>query len=117
MIYLKIENGKGYFRNSNNQMQQIHDIRKEDILTLLDFATDSSVDFEMDEMTDDNIQNEAHRIIYDGLYRKFKELLYNKARFVDESESLYKDAIKKYQDTQFSQEEFSLNWRTFKRYS
>jgi len=30
------------------------------------------------------------------LYRKFKELLDNKNRFIDESENLYKDAVQKY---------------------
>lgn len=100
MIYLKIDRGRGYFLNAENNMQEIHEIRKEDLLRLLDFATDSTVNFEMDEITDENIQNEAHRIIYDGLYRKFKELLENKSRFIDESESLYKDAIQKYKDSE-----------------
>ena len=36
-------------------MQEIHDIRKEDILKLLDLATDSSVGFGIDEIQDDNI--------------------------------------------------------------
>ena len=96
MICLKIENGKGFFLNSDGNLQEIHDIRKEDILRLLDLATDNSVNFEMDEIKDGNIQNEAHRIIYDGIYRKFSELLENKSRFVDESEILYKDAFSKY---------------------
>ena len=77
MIYLKIENGKGYFLAADNTMQEIHEIRKEDILRLLDFATDPSAEFEMDEYKDAIIQNEAHKIIYSGLYRKFKELLDN----------------------------------------
>ena len=98
MIYLKIENGKGYFQNANNEMQEIHEIRKEDILRLLDLATDNSIDFEMDEIKDGNIQNEAHRLIYYGIYRKFKELLDSKDRFIDESERLYKDAVQKYQE-------------------
>ena len=98
MIYLKIENGKGYFLAADNTMQEIHEIRKEDILRLLDFATDSSAEFEMDEYKDAIIQNEAHKIIYSGLYRKFKELLDNKNRFIDESESLYKDAVQKYEN-------------------
>lgn len=99
MIYLKIENGKDYFLNADDKMQEIHEIRKEDILRLLDFATDSSVDFVMDEIKDGNIQNEAHRIIYSGLYSKFKGLLDNKERFIDESENLYKDAVQKYKNS------------------
>lgn len=71
---------------------------RQNILRLLDFATDPSAEFEMDEDKDDIIQNEAHRIIYSGLYRKFKELLDNKNRFIDESKNLYKDAVQKYED-------------------
>ena len=98
MIYLKIENGKGYFLNEKENLQEIHEICKEDLLRLLDSATDSDTDFEMDEMKDGNIQNEAHRIIYDSLYRKFKALLENKNQFIDESERLYKEALQKYKD-------------------
>ena len=72
MIYLKIENGKGYFLAADDTMQEIHEIRKEDILRLLDFATNPSAEFEMDEDGEGIIQNEAHRIIYNSLYKKFK---------------------------------------------
>ena len=99
MIYLKIDNGKGYFWNAKNSMQEIHEIRKEDILRLLDIATDGSVDFEMDEIKDGNIRNEAHRIIYDSIYRKFMELLNNRNRFIDESMRLYKEAVQKYSNS------------------
>ena len=40
--------------------------------------------------------NEAHKIIYGNLYKKFDELLENKTRFHDESVALYKDALDKY---------------------
>lgn len=96
MNCLKIENGKGYFRNTQNQMQEVDGIRKEDILHLLDLATNSDVDFEMDEIEGDNIKNQAHKVIYESLFRKFKEFLENKARFIDESENLDKDAMQKY---------------------
>ena len=46
-----------------------------------------------------DIQNEAHRIIYSRLYGKFKELLDNKNRLIDESEALYEDAFQKYKDS------------------
>ena len=100
MTDLKIENGKGFFLNEKGEMQQIHEIRKEDILKMLDLATDNNIDFEMDEIIDGSIQNEAHKIIYSELYRKFKELLDNKDKFLDESESLYKDALDKYREKQ-----------------
>lgn len=96
MIFLKINNGKGYFLSKINEMVELDKMHKEDILYLLDQATDPNVVFEMDELTDGAIQNEAHRIIYDALYKKFDELLKNKNRFLDESENLYKDAFSKY---------------------
>lgn len=99
MHYLKINSGKGFFLDSEGNMKEIHLITKEDVLRLLDYATDSEVSFEMDEITDGSIQNEAHRIIYDAIYRKFKELMENKSRFIDESSSLYKDAFVKYKAT------------------
>ena len=96
MIYLKIENGKGFFRSADDVMQEIHEIRKEDIMRLLDLATDGINEFEMDKIESGNIQNEAHRLIYESIYRKFRDLLDNRKRFHDESENLYKDALEKY---------------------
>ena len=96
MIYLKIDNGKGFYYNIANEYKEIDTVRKEDILYLLDCATDSTVAFEMDEFIGPNIQNEAHKIIYGTLFQKFKELLENKDRFLDESEALYKEALRKY---------------------
>lgn len=98
MNYLKIENGKGFFLDSDNHWKEIDTIQKEDILHLLDCATDSQIDFQMDRIESDNIKNEAHKIIYDNLYRKFFELSSNKNRFLDESEGLYKEALQKYQE-------------------
>ena len=95
MIFLKINNGKGYFLSKTNDMVELDKMHKEDILYLLDQATDPNKVFEMDEMTE-AIQNEAHRIIYDALYKKFDELHKNKNRFLDECENLFMDAFSKY---------------------
>jgi len=97
MKYLKIDNGKGYFCNDEQEWIEIDQIGKEDLLTLLDKAV--SVDFGMDEYNVDSLQNKAHQIIYKSLFRKFKELEENKSRFKDESEQLYKSAIEKYTKT------------------
>ncbi len=96
MIFLKIDNGKGYFLSKDNGMVELDKMQKEDVLYLLDQATDPNMVFEMDKIADGNIQNEAHRIIYDALYKKFDELLKNKNRFLDECEALYKEAFQKY---------------------
>ncbi|MCR5601437.1 MAG: hypothetical protein K6G33_11940 [Ruminococcus sp.] len=50
----------------------------------------------MDEITDDSIKNEAHKIIYKSIYSKFYNLLSNKKQFLDECDGLYKDALQKY---------------------
>ena len=52
----------------------------------------------MDKIENGNIQNEAHKIIYGNIYNKFEDLLTKKNMFLDESENLYKDALKKYQN-------------------
>ena len=97
MKCLEISNGKGYFLNSNNEMQEIDKITKEDILRLLNIATDINNTFEMDEFDENKgPSNEAHKIIYGSLYKKFIELLENKTRFYDESKAIYKDALEKY---------------------
>ncbi|ADU22799.1 hypothetical protein [Ruminococcus albus] len=96
MNYLKISNGKGSFRNKDGEYKEIDTITKEDILYLLDEATDSTSNFEMDEITDDSIKNEAHKIIYKSIYSKFSNLLNNKKQFLDECDGLYKDALQKY---------------------
>ncbi len=97
MIYLKIENGKGYFSKEPDQWIEIDQIGKEDLLTLLDKAI--SDDFEMKDYNADLLQNKAHQIIYKHLSQKFNELKENKNRFKDESEQLYKSAIEKYTES------------------
>ena len=79
MKCLKIENGKGFFAQSNGKMQPIDKMTKDDILYLLSVATNSESEFEMDSL-------ENH------------ELLSNKTRFIEESASTYKEALDKYQE-------------------
>lgn len=98
MKYLMIKKSKAYFLNSDNKEKEIDSIGKDDILFLLEQATNSDIDFEIDELDDNNVKNEAHRIIYDNISGKFLELLKNKNVFMDESESLYRDALTKYKD-------------------
>ncbi len=97
MKCLKIENGKGLFLRNNGDMDQVDKMTKDDVLYLLNLATSSEESFEMDPIGDQDVLNEAHRIIYRSLYSKFSELLENRTRFAEESASTYKDAIEKYQ--------------------
>ena len=80
MKCLKIENGKGFFAQSNGKMQPIDKMTKDDILYLLSVATNSESEFEMDSLENHELLNEAHKIIYRSLYSKFFELLSNKTR-------------------------------------
>lgn len=98
MKYLKIEDNRGFFlkieEDQSQNWNEIDKIGKDDLLTLLNKAV--LEDFEMDEFNEDLISNKAHQIIYRNLYEKFTDLLNNKTRFREESESLYKVALEKY---------------------
>ena len=97
MKCLKIENGKGLFLRNNGDMEQVDKMTKDDVLYLLNLATSSDEPFEMDSIGDQDVLNDAHKIIYRSLYSKFSELLENRTRFAEESASTYKDALEKYQ--------------------
>lgn len=99
MKYLKVEKGKAYYLDFDNEFQEIDSIQKDDMLHLLDAITNKDIDFEMDDCIEE-IQNEAHLIIYKELHKRLSELQDNKDKFLDESESLYKDALQKYQDNE-----------------
>ncbi len=99
MKYLKIEDNRGFFLRISTDdgadtWSEIDQIGKDDLLALLNKAI--SEEFEMDEFNEDILSNKAHQLIYKNLYEKFSDLLTNKTRFKDESESLYKAAIEKY---------------------
>lgn len=96
MIYLKIDNNKGYYRldTTVDAWTDLEQINKEHLLILLKFASEE--DFEMDEYKDELLQNPAHNIIYKNIHGKFNEFLSNKTRFQDSVEAMYKQAIDKY---------------------
>ncbi|MBQ7674600.1 MAG: hypothetical protein IJT36_08885 [Alphaproteobacteria bacterium] len=96
MKYLKIKNGKGYFLNSEEIEIEIDKIKRDDILHLLDSASDETINFEIDTMEYDKIKNEAHKIIYQSISSKMQDFLERRMQFIEESNSLYKDALEKY---------------------
>lgn len=98
MKYLKIENNKGYYiKNtaSSTNWIEIDQIEKDDLLNLLDLATNE--DFEFDAYDENLLANKAHQIIYKHIVEKFTTFLSNKDRFKDEAENLFKTALEKYQ--------------------
>jgi hypothetical protein len=98
MIYLKIDNNKGYFlRDEGEEPATWHSIdliTKEDLYFLLKKAVSDI--FEMVVYDEQILSNKAHQIIYKNLYEKFIDLVDNKTRFKDESDNLYKAALDKY---------------------
>lgn len=96
MKCLEIKNGKGYFLQSDGNMVELDKMKKDDLLYLLDIATNIEKEFEMDDIQTCRLDNQAHKVIYESLFDKFQELLQNRNRFYDESISLYKEALQKY---------------------
>lgn len=97
MKFLKIENNQAFFLRDKKQPEQwskIDEIEKEDLLNLLDYATDES--FEVDPYDEALLANKAHQIIYKSVYEKFIAFISNKDRFKDEVENEYKEALNKY---------------------
>ncbi len=95
MKILKIENEKGYYLlKKNTEWQLIDTIDKNGLLMMLDLFLEEDV--EMDSPEEMSISNQAHSIIYRGIYEKLSSLSDDKSRFKDESERLYLDEINKY---------------------
>lgn len=96
MNYSKIENSKVYYRLEDGEdWVEIDQIDKEDLLVLLDkFILEE--DFELEEFDKKSIKNDVHKIIYEDIYNKFKNLNDNKDRFKDESNNRFKEAFNKY---------------------
>lgn len=98
MKYLKIESHKGYFikdKTNPTNWTEIDLIEKDDLLNLLDIATNE--EFDLDPYDEANLGNKAHQIIYKHIAEKFTTFLSNKSRFKDEADNLFKAAIEKYQ--------------------
>lgn len=98
MKYLKIEDNKAFFIKDLAQPDnwtEIDKIEKEDLLNLLDWAIGD--DFEMDDYDETILGHKAHQIIYKSLHEKLNTFLGNKDRFKDQTESIYKEELEKYQ--------------------
>ncbi|MCH7638153.1 MAG: hypothetical protein IH855_01615 [Bacteroidetes bacterium] len=95
MKILSIEKGSGLFRvDEKDDWKPIDEIDKEQLLKLLDLFLSEDVD--LDPIEDQNLSNQAQRIIYNSIYEKLNALKDSKGKFKDESERTYLEAIKKY---------------------
>lgn len=93
MKYLEIKNNQGYYYN-DKKMVEIDKINKDDLLRLISHAEGEN--FEMDKYDEDQLKNEAHRIIYQNIYEKFSEFLLHREQFDREVDRLYARAIGEY---------------------
>lgn len=96
MKCLRINSGKGEFSLDGATFLPLDEIKKDDVLRLLDVALDPGQGLEMDEYSVNSITNQAHKVIYENLYRKFTELINNRGRFISEVNELYQEAYDKY---------------------
>jgi len=97
MKILRIENGTGQFWSVRQQKHlPIDQISKDELLSLLEFFLENEA--EMDHFDEDNLQNQAHLVIYKSVRQKFEALAANKTKFKDESDRLYLDEIRKYSE-------------------
>lgn len=95
MKILKIDRGNAYFcLEEGGEWRIIDTIDKNALLTLLDLYLE--VDVEIDSPDDQELSNQAHAIIYRGIFEKLSQLGDEKSRFKDQSETLYLDEMKKY---------------------
>lgn len=104
MKCLKISNGKGEYSLDGVSYKSIDEIKKDDIIALVDITLNPDEEIEMDTYSAETLTNPAHRVIYNNLYDKFTELKSNKDQFITEVDELYQEAYEKYrlQDTEIS---------------
>jgi hypothetical protein len=98
MKLLKIENDLGYYYDNQGKLATVDKITKDDILRLVNLTLDTNQEVEFDEYNNDNLKNQAHKIIYKSIFDKLQELKKRRQAFIDESERLYLSEYERYQD-------------------
>jgi hypothetical protein len=101
MMLLKIEDNKVFFRTDKDKdFASLDVISKDDILSIFKkiflAKEDEKLDDFADEFNKDLIGNDAHKIIYERLYKKIKELWENRSTIIDEIKNEFKAAEEKY---------------------
>lgn len=97
MKYLQIDNNKGFFKLTNDEnYKSIDTISKEDIFKLISVVIESDEDIEMDDFSDELIQNKAHNIIYRNLHQKLTDLKLEKNNIIDSTNQYFEEAFQKY---------------------
>jgi hypothetical protein len=98
MKLLEIANNFGYYCDNLGKFATVDKITKDDILRLVTLTLDTNSEAEFDEYNNDNLKNQAHKIIYKSIFDKLQELKKRRQGFIDESARLYLAEYEKYQD-------------------
>ena len=101
MMLLKIEDNKVFYRTDKDKdFLNLDEINKDDILSIFKKIflanEDEKLDDFADEFNKDLIGNDAHKIIYERLYKKIKELWENRSTIIGEIKNEFKAAEEKY---------------------
>jgi len=95
MKILKIKEGKAYYALGGEDFKII-DIDGDAILKLLDAILESTDDVTMDNEEEEEVQNEAEKIIYADLRKKLTNFYSLKPQLLKEVSDLYKEQKEKY---------------------
>ena len=101
MKLLKIDNKLGHYLGESGDYVSIDKITKDHLLRLMNLTLANNVEF--DEYDDEQIQNQAHQIVYKSIYEKLHGLRERRLEFIDESERLYLQDYEKYRDESLQQ--------------
>lgn len=98
MKILRIKNNKGEYSLDGSTFNNIVNISKEDLKTIVDIIMEQE-DIELDVIDDEKrkIENKAENIIYSDLYIKLNNLIEKKQEIIDRINSKYSNLIEKYQ--------------------
>lgn len=94
MKHLKIENDKGYFLK-DGAWTEINRMTKDDLLNLVR-KTIEDEHFEIDSYDETKFVNPAHKTIYSHISRHLVDLHARREEFIEEQQSIYKEAYDKY---------------------
>lgn len=83
------------YLNVDGNNKKLLEITKEDILKTLEYIYKNE-NIELEPYDKEKIPNEAERIIYENLYKKFTSFLEQKSNLKEEIENLFKDLEEKY---------------------
>lgn len=102
MMLLKIDDNKGYYRvNDKENFKTLDFLSAGEMLEMFKFIfkvdqKENTFSEYIEEYKDEKIGNEAHKIIYEKLYNKLKELWNSKEDIINEINKEFDNVEKEY---------------------